>query len=105
LSLIKSAGIEIRNSYEGRFGDAEKLIDYMELVREFDCDKLFITVNMRSFFADDIVKKFIETAMMGYAENNGYEFTKEEVHATIVAGLEELAKSGKNQNFQTWTMK
>ena len=33
------------------------------------------------------------------------EFTKEEVHATIVAGLEELAKSGANQNFQTWTMK
>lgn len=53
----------------------------------------------------DIVENFITTAMMGYAENNGYEFTKEEVHATIVAGLEELAKSGVNQNFQTWTMK
>ena len=53
----------------------------------------------------DLVEKFIETAMMGYAENNGYEFEEEEVHATIVAGLEELAKSGKNQNFQTWTMK
>ena len=53
----------------------------------------------------DLVEKFIETAMMGYAENNGYEFTKEEIHATIVAGLEELAKSGANQNFQTWTMK
>jgi len=53
----------------------------------------------------DLVENFIATAMMGYAENNGYEFTEEEVHATIVAGLEELAKSGANQNFQTWTMK
>lgn len=32
--------------------DAEKLIDYMELVREFDRDKLFVTVNMRGFFVD-----------------------------------------------------
>ncbi len=52
-----------------------------------------------------LVEGFIETAMFGYAEANGYDFTKEEVHATIVAGLEELAKSGANQNFQTWTMK
>ena len=43
--------------------------------------------------------------MMGYAAREGYEFTKEEVHATIVAGFETLAKSGKDFTLQTWTMK
>lgn len=88
LSLIKSAGIELRNSYEGRFGEAEKLLDYMELVREFDCDKLFITVNMRAFFADDIVEKFIETVISNeikllMIENKSYSILKGEKRYTI----------------------
>ena len=36
---------------------------------------------------------------------DGYEFTKEEVHATIVAGFETLAKSRADFTLQTWTMK
>ena len=32
-----------------------------ELVREFDRDKLFVTVNMRTFFADGIMERFLET--------------------------------------------
>lgn len=35
----------------------------MELVREFDRDKLFITVNMRAYFDDEIIAKFQKTAL------------------------------------------
>lgn len=53
----------------------------------------------------NLVVDYIKTAMFGYAEHNGYEFTEEEVMATIVAGLESLKKSGKDFTIQTWTMK
>lgn len=62
-NLIKSVGIELCDDYEGEKGEAEKFIDYMELVREFDRDKLFITVNMRSYFSDETVDQFINTAL------------------------------------------
>lgn len=41
----------------------EKLIDYMELVRELERDKLFVLVNMRSYFDDEIMEAFIQTAL------------------------------------------
>ena len=62
-TLLKAVGIEIRDEYEGHRGEVEKVLDYMELVREFDRDKLFITVNMRSFFDDDIIHQFQKTAL------------------------------------------
>ena len=39
----------------------EKIFAYMELVREFDRDKLFVMVNMRTFFSDADMKIFIES--------------------------------------------
>ena len=39
------------------------LLDYMELVREFDHDKLFITVNLRSYYNDETILKFMETVL------------------------------------------
>ena len=33
----------------------------MELVREFDRDKLFVLVNLRSFFDDHDVERFLKT--------------------------------------------
>lgn len=62
-SLLKAVGVEIQDDYEGPDGEAERLVDYMELVREFDRDKLFITVNMRSYFEDDVVERFMETVV------------------------------------------
>ncbi len=59
-SLIKAMGITICDDYDN---DAERIIDYMELVREFDRDKLFITVNMRSYFTDDTMQLFCDTAV------------------------------------------
>jgi len=57
MSVLKSAGICLRDEYTD---NAEKLLDYMELVREFDKNKLFVTVNMRSFFDDDDSGRFMK---------------------------------------------
>ncbi len=62
-SLLKAVGIALREEYEGESGEMEKVLDYMELVREFDGDKLFITVNMRNWFSDEIVASFMQTAL------------------------------------------
>ena len=62
------------------------------------------TINLNSI-TKEVAEEAIETAMMGYAAREGYEFTKEEVHATIVAGMETLAKSREDFTIQTWTMK
>lgn len=62
-NLLKALGIRIRSDYEGHAGEVEKVLDYMELVREFDRDKLFVTVNMRSFFDEDVMGAFLKTAV------------------------------------------
>ena len=59
-SVIKAAGIEIADNGESL---CEKVIDYMSLVREFDCEKLFITVNMRSYVSDGDMELFMKTAL------------------------------------------
>lgn len=57
--VLKGVGVAVREDYEDPL---EKLIDYMELVREFDRDKLFVLVNLRSFFSDEEVDAFLHTA-------------------------------------------
>lgn len=59
-SLIKSAGIFID---ENQDNVAEKMIDYMELVREFDSKKLFITAGMRSCMSDELSELFMKTVL------------------------------------------
>lgn len=56
--LIKGVGIALRDEYDSPL---ERLIDYMELVREFDRDKLFAVINLRSFFSDGDVESFLDT--------------------------------------------
>lgn len=58
--LLKGIGVSVRDEYDDPL---ERLIDYMELVREFERDKLFIFVNLRSFFADEEVERFLTTAL------------------------------------------
>lgn len=41
----------------------EKVIDYMELVREYDRNKLFILVNIRSFIDDMEFEKLLDTIL------------------------------------------
>ena len=59
-ALLKSLGIEISEEYADPL---EKMLDYMELVREFDQNKLFIFVNLRSYFPDEKVERFLESAI------------------------------------------
>lgn len=59
-SLVKSAGILLRDEYDGL---AEKVIDYFELVREFDADKLFVTYNMRAVISDEETSEFMDTVL------------------------------------------
>ncbi len=56
-AILKAIGIEFEDDYESL---AENLIDYFELVREYDKEKLFITVNLRSFVSYDEICKFVK---------------------------------------------
>ena len=42
----------------------EKIFAYMELVRELDRDRLFIMVNMRSYFTDEDMQAFVESVTL-----------------------------------------
>lgn len=42
----------------------EKIFAYMELVRELDRDKLFIMVNMRSYFSDEDMQEFVNSSCL-----------------------------------------
>lgn len=42
----------------------EKIFEYMEFVREIDKDRLFVMVNMRTYFDNDEMQKFIESACL-----------------------------------------
>lgn len=56
--LIKAMAVHIRDAYEDPL---ERLLDYMELVREFDRDKLFILLHLRSYFAEEQIEMFLKT--------------------------------------------
>lgn len=58
--ILKGIGVSIRDDYDDPL---ERLIDFMELVREFDRDKLFVLVGLRSFFADQQVEVFLKTVL------------------------------------------
>ena len=58
--LLKGIGISLRDNYEDPL---ERLLDFMELVREFDRDKLFVLVGLRSFFSDGHVEVFLKTVL------------------------------------------
>lgn len=58
--LIKSAGICIDDLQESL---GEKLLDYFEVVQEYDAKKLFILVNLRSFMSDEEMEKFLESVL------------------------------------------
>ena len=60
MPLIKAVSPSFREEYDSL---GEKLIDYFELVTEFDRKKLFITLNLRSFITDNDMQKFIDTVL------------------------------------------
>lgn len=58
--MIKAAAPELRDDYASL---GEKIIDYMELVRTFDRDKLFCMVNLRAYIDDAEMNRLIETIL------------------------------------------
>lgn len=59
-TLLKASGAEINEDYDSL---AEKIVDYFEVVTEFEQKKVFITVNLRSFITDEETKLFIDTIL------------------------------------------
>lgn len=59
-SIIKCASPQLCDDSESL---SERLINYMELIYEFDRQKLFITVNMRSFVSDAEAELFARTVI------------------------------------------
>lgn len=62
-NILKSIGLEFSNDYVGACGEMEKILDYMEFVREFENDKMFVTVNMRAYFQDEELLQFLESCL------------------------------------------
>ncbi len=83
--LIKAMSVHIRDAYDDPL---ERLLDYMELVREFDRDKLFVLLHLRSYFAEEQTGLFLKTvAEHGYrvllVDSQDYEKLPEENRITI----------------------
>lgn len=60
-SIIKASGLEIIEDYTSL---PEKLLDYFELVREFEREKVFFTVNLRSYLNVRDVESFFESIVL-----------------------------------------
>ncbi|MDO5015327.1 MAG: type II-A CRISPR-associated protein Csn2 [Clostridia bacterium] len=60
-SLIKACGMYFVEDYDSL---CEKIIDYIELVSEFDKNKLFITYNLRNIISDEETSRFIDTILI-----------------------------------------
>jgi len=59
-NLVKMAALTVVEDYENPL---EQILDYMELVREFDRDRLFLFVNMRGYFEDEAMAEFCAGAI------------------------------------------
>lgn len=59
-SVIKMSGPGFAEEYDSL---AEKIIDYIELVKEYDRDKLFITLNLRDYIVDEEMNSFVNTVL------------------------------------------
>ena len=58
--LLRGIGIRLEDRYEDPL---ERLLDLMELIREFDQDKLFVIVGLRSCFGNEKVGSFFKTVL------------------------------------------
>jgi CRISPR-associated protein Csn2 len=58
--LVKMLGLRVVSD---KIKNIETILEYMKLTREVDNDKLFVLVNMRSYFDDDDMQEFINTVI------------------------------------------
>lgn len=59
--LLKAIGINVADDADS---DIERIINYIEIVKELEGDKLFIFVNMRSYFSDEDMIMFCKDAIL-----------------------------------------
>lgn len=59
-SILKAAGIEIVSDQQYSL---EQLVEYMELVRDLEREKLFVLVNIRSYYDDQEVTALLRTLL------------------------------------------
>ena len=59
-SVVKAAGPEIIDDY---ILLSEKLIDYFELVKEYDRNKIFVLLNLRSFLSFEELESFTQEVL------------------------------------------
>lgn len=83
--LIKIAGITLK---EGSNSAIEKVIDYMSLVRRYEKNKLFVFVNMNSYFSSQELTTFLKEVLqmdLDVILINSYRFTSSaEIRRVIV---------------------
>lgn len=60
-SIIKAVSPEIEETDKDTL---EKIFSYMELVRELDRERLFIMINMRTYFSDEEMERFLESVCL-----------------------------------------
>lgn len=88
-SILKAAGVEFCDDYDN---DLERLLDYMEIVRELDREKLFVFVNLRSYYPDEEIRAFISTALSHeyrvlMVESSAHSLLSNENRTTVDADL------------------
>lgn len=86
-NTIKAVGVEFADNYDSL---AEKILDYMELVREYDSERIFITLNLWSYISDNEMNKFVnDVVVRGYKllmlENTEYSIIEHEKRYIIDA--------------------
>ena len=57
-TIIRAVAPEIEDNYQNAL---ERIFAYMEFVRELDRDRLFVMINMRAYFSDEEMERFIES--------------------------------------------
>ncbi|MGM9613703.1 MAG: type II-A CRISPR-associated protein Csn2 [Butyricicoccus sp.] len=58
--VLRAVGVDIVDDHES---DLERLLDYMELTRELERERLFILVNLRSYYSDAEVEAFFASVL------------------------------------------
>lgn len=59
-ALFKAAGLKIDDMYDNL---GEELLDYFELVQEYEGRKLFILINLRSYLSDKNMEEFLKNVL------------------------------------------
>lgn len=58
--ILRAVGVEFVQDQQG---DLERLLDYMELTRELDHERVFILANLRSYYSDAEVEAFFASVI------------------------------------------